>query len=191
MATGNCKNCGKPLNDKRHDAQFCDARCVAAWTRNEGYHRERFHAEREEQKAEHCQYCGNEFFFNSYADRGGNVSLAFAPINVVRLIIANVIKKAHSLVALIVGKTGATTSRTEKAQRQPMSAPSANAKTIKTTDARKNNAPGHARKTRTKIRHAHAQRLKIRHTANKRKIRHAISDGQAKTRILYSVLRML
>lgn len=71
MAAGNCKNCGNPLNDLRHDAQFCDPRCTAQWTRDNGYHRERFHAERQEQNMENCQFCGNEFFFNSYADRGG------------------------------------------------------------------------------------------------------------------------
>lgn len=66
-----CKNCHNPIIDARDDAVFCGPNCKAAFARNEGYHRERFHAERPEMKEKPCEHCGTPFFYNEYAERGG------------------------------------------------------------------------------------------------------------------------
>lgn len=69
--TDTCKQCGASLKGKRGDAEFCNARCTAAWTRENGYHRERFHQEKSETHSKNCEYCGTEFFYNVYAERKG------------------------------------------------------------------------------------------------------------------------
>lgn len=66
-----CGYCGNRFAYVRDDAQFCSARCTAAWTRGEGYQRERFHEEKSERNAKACEHCGTEFYFNEYAQRGG------------------------------------------------------------------------------------------------------------------------
>ena len=66
-----CKQCGNPFPYTRDDAEFCTPRCTAAFTRSEGYHRERFHSEKTEAKSKPCEHCGTEFFYNEYAQRGG------------------------------------------------------------------------------------------------------------------------
>lgn len=66
-----CKFCGNRFPHTRDDAEFCNPRCKAAWTRNEGYNRERFHEEKAEVNTKACEHCGTEFFFNTYAQRGG------------------------------------------------------------------------------------------------------------------------
>lgn len=73
----NCKVCGKFYTSKREDKIFCSDRCAAQWARDEGYHRERFHAEKPEQNFSNCEWCNQKFIFNDYAARGGERQAKF------------------------------------------------------------------------------------------------------------------
>jgi DnaJ domain len=66
-----CLNCSKTFEHIRGDARFCEPRCAAAWARNEGAFRDRFHAPKQEQNGADCEFCGTAFLYNDYAERGG------------------------------------------------------------------------------------------------------------------------
>lgn len=68
---GYCKQCYVSLKDKRKDAKFCSPRCAAQWARDFGQYRTRYHTEKEETMGETCEECGNRFYHNEYAERGG------------------------------------------------------------------------------------------------------------------------
>lgn len=67
-----CLHCHKQFKPKRDDAKFCSDRCAAAWARDHGYHRERFHAEKPEWIKKNCEWCQTIFEYNEYALRGGD-----------------------------------------------------------------------------------------------------------------------
>lgn len=72
-----CRSCLKTFVSKREDAQFCSDRCAAAWARSQGYERENFHAEKDEHNGGDCEWCGNAFLYNDYANRGGERQAKF------------------------------------------------------------------------------------------------------------------
>lgn len=66
-----CRRCLNPIEQKRDDKQFCSDRCAAAWAREQGYYRTRFHAEKPEWIKKNCEWCQTVFEYNEYAMRGG------------------------------------------------------------------------------------------------------------------------
>jgi len=66
-----CKNCYQSFKATRNEAVFCTPRCTAAYARSEGYERTRIHEEKEEENGQDCAHCGKRFFYNDYAERGG------------------------------------------------------------------------------------------------------------------------
>lgn len=66
-----CIACDVTFEYVRGDAKFCTPRCAAQWARDEGAFRERFHKEKEEHNGADCEWCGNAFLYNDYAQRGG------------------------------------------------------------------------------------------------------------------------
>jgi len=72
-----CKRCNKFVKDTRTDKQFCSDRCAAAWAREQGYNRERFHAEKDETINKNCEWCGNAYVHNEYAERAGQREAKF------------------------------------------------------------------------------------------------------------------
>lgn len=66
-----CIACGESFEYVRDDAKFCTPRCAAQWARDEGAFRERFHEEKSEVNSAECEWCGDTFFYNDYAERGG------------------------------------------------------------------------------------------------------------------------
>ena len=66
-----CRRCGQPIKQKRGDKLFCSDKCAAAWAREQGYYRERFHAEKPECIKKNCEYCNTIFEYNEYAMRTG------------------------------------------------------------------------------------------------------------------------
>lgn len=66
-----CRRCHNPLNEKRGDKEFCTDKCAAAWAREQGYYRTRFHEEKPEWIKKNCEQCGTIFEYNEYAMRGG------------------------------------------------------------------------------------------------------------------------
>lgn len=66
-----CIACDVSFKYTRDDAKFCTPRCAAQWARDNGAFRERFHAEKDEHNGYDCEWCGNAFLYNDYAQRGG------------------------------------------------------------------------------------------------------------------------
>jgi len=64
-----CRGCGTEFETDRTDTVFHDGACKARFWRTMG--RTGQHAELENFKSKHCEYCGNMFWFNDYADRAG------------------------------------------------------------------------------------------------------------------------
>lgn len=66
-----CRRCNVPFKAERKEAEFCTDKCAAAWAREQGYHRERFHEEKPEWIKKNCAECGTVFEYNEYAKRTG------------------------------------------------------------------------------------------------------------------------
>lgn len=66
-----CRRCYVPFKTKRAETEFCTDKCAAAWARENGYERERFHAEKPEWIKKNCAECGTIFEYNEYAKRAG------------------------------------------------------------------------------------------------------------------------
>lgn len=73
-----CKNCGARIKAGREDRVFCSDKCGAAYHRGgtpDHAHEEKIPGVDHQQKARtnkaKCQYCGEEFIYNDYAERGG------------------------------------------------------------------------------------------------------------------------
>lgn len=64
-----CLRCKNTFECDRNDATFCSGACKAAWYRANGATEE--HAMLHDFASKACEYCGNVFWFNAYANRGG------------------------------------------------------------------------------------------------------------------------
>lgn len=64
-----CRGCGTTFETERTDSIFHDAACKARWWRLMGQTGQ--HAKLENLTSKHCEWCGNMFWFNDYADRKG------------------------------------------------------------------------------------------------------------------------
>ncbi len=69
MIKSTCRGCGTEFETDRTDTVFHDGACKARFWRTMG--RTGQHAKLENFKSKHCEYCGNQFWFNDYADREG------------------------------------------------------------------------------------------------------------------------
>lgn len=64
-----CLNCERTFEPLRTDAVFCQDTCKAEYYRLAGSSKK--HVPLEKMKSKVCEHCGNMFWFNAYADRGG------------------------------------------------------------------------------------------------------------------------
>lgn len=64
-----CRGCGTTFETDRTDSIFHDGACKARWWRLMGQTGQ--HAKLENLTSKHCEFCGNMFWFNDYADRKG------------------------------------------------------------------------------------------------------------------------
>ena len=64
-----CRQCLSTFETERTDSIFCSAACRASYYRAFGD--ADVHADLNRTKSKFCEYCGNLFWFNDYADRKG------------------------------------------------------------------------------------------------------------------------
>jgi len=66
-----CRHCYTTFEADRPDAVFCTPAHAAAYARNHGEYRTRYHEEKPNEHYENCAWCGAGFVYNDYAQRGG------------------------------------------------------------------------------------------------------------------------
>lgn len=66
----NCRQCGKHFTRDRSDRHFCSGACVAAYYRDNP-NPEQIHAEKPHVHNFACEFCGEPFVVNDYANRTG------------------------------------------------------------------------------------------------------------------------
>lgn len=64
-----CMDCGTTFETDRSDAMFHSDACRASYYRKAGATGK--HENLDRMKSKHCEFCGNLFWFNDYADRKG------------------------------------------------------------------------------------------------------------------------
>lgn len=69
MKRTSCMNCGKTFDPSRSDQMFCGDICGSAWWKAHGT--THTHKDLPHFNCKDCEQCGNQFWYNDYAQRGG------------------------------------------------------------------------------------------------------------------------
>jgi len=72
-----CWHCGRTFAADRQDAHFCTGACKAAYNREQGEDRARWHANKEHENMAYCDWCGRPYWYNDYAKRTGQRKARF------------------------------------------------------------------------------------------------------------------
>jgi len=69
MKRTSCMQCGKSFDPGRADQMFCSNVCGSAWWKAHGT--THTHKDLPHFNSKECEQCGNQFWYNDYAQRGG------------------------------------------------------------------------------------------------------------------------